>query len=409
MQTALFASLLVLVASQAGLYPDRESVAICEKMCMEDKGMDKDTCHTECAVSTDLTTHHMNDGVESVAEDESYNEAGGNGIEEHVEAEHPIDVLDCAPQVDIDHAPELEELDTNQNGAVSEEEAEAWGHKACVPDEVTDQIFHQADTNCDHQISEEEYEQSGEDTAQEEAVDKALEEQDTGDDEYNSVQTPPLEEFDEDDSGALDPQEHHEAVEFEKERREEDRWGVADSEVPEEETDEAFKTVDTNDNGLIEGDEYEAPAPAGGSDMGEEIVEAAAQDEDATDPDDLNQAPAAAPAAASMLSTRSKVAQRSKAKSDAMLSSRFTAAQRNEAAFLKRFNLHEQNYNIMPKKRNGRTVAKKRPFGHFGKAFVELARKHHALRQKQKALRQKHQALHHKKLRHASLRKHRSM
>jgi len=411
MQTTLFASLLVLVAGQE-YYPDRPAKEDCVGICMEDTGMDKESCETQCAVSTDLTTHHMDEGIESIAEDKAYNEAGGNAVEEHVEGEHPVDVLDCAPQVDIDHAPELDELDTNQNGVVDEGEAEEWGHKACVPDEMTEQIFNQADTNCDHVIDKEEYEQSGEDTAQEEAVDKALEETSEGDDEYNNVQSPPLESFDEDDSGGLDPKEHHEAVEFEMERRDEDRWGTDDSEVPAQETDEAFDDVDTDDDGVIEGDEYVAPAEDGGSNMGEEVIEAAAQDEDATDPDDLNQQPTDPPpaAAASMLSTRTKVAQRSRAASKSQLSSRFKRAQNNEAAFLKRFNIPKEKYDIMPRKRNARVGAKKHHFGHFGRAFVELARKHKTLQQKHQALRQKHHALRQKRLRshrRTSLRKHR--
>eukprot|EP00746_Dinoflagellata_sp_MGD_P161588 gnl/MRDRNA2_/MRDRNA2_88792_c0_seq1.p1 gnl/MRDRNA2_/MRDRNA2_88792_c0~~gnl/MRDRNA2_/MRDRNA2_88792_c0_seq1.p1 ORF type:complete len:413 (-),score=128.90 gnl/MRDRNA2_/MRDRNA2_88792_c0_seq1:24-1262(-) len=412
MQTAIFANLLVLVASQAGLYPDRPANEDCVAICQHDTGMDKESCATQCATSTDLTTHHMDEGVDSIAEDKAYNEAGGNAIEEHVEGEHPVDVLDCAPQVDIEHPPELDELDTNQNGVVEQGEAEEWGHKACVPDEMTDQIFSQADTNCDHVIDKAEYEESGPDTAQEQAVDEALEETSEGDDEYNNVQSPPLEEFDEDDSGTLDEKEHHEAVEFEMERRGEERWGTDDSEVPAQETEQAFDDVDTDDDGLIEGDEYVAPAEDGGSDLGEEITEAAHQDEDATDPDDLNQQPAAPAPAAAMLSTHTKVAQRSKAASESMLSSRFRKAQHNEAAFLKRFNIPKQKYDMMPKKRSGRIGAKKRHLGHFGRAFVELARKHKALRQKHQALRLKHNGLRQKRLRshrRTSLRKHRAM
>merc|ERR1719379_700203 len=107
------------------------------------------------------------------------------------------------------------------------------------------------------------------------------------------------------------------------ERRGEERWGTPDEAVPEKETDQAFDDIDSDNDGVVEGDEYTAPAESGGSDMGKEIVEEADQDEDATDPDDLQDLTeeAAAPAAAaSMLSTHTKVAQRSKAASDALLS-----------------------------------------------------------------------------------------
>lgn len=417
MQTALLASLLVLSATVAAatrrsrqepagategeFYPDRESEKTCEELCKEDAGIDGDPsdCLTECAVHTDLTTHHENDGIEDFAEDEAYNEKGGEGIEEKAEADHPVEVLDCAPQVDIDKTPDISEIDTKKDGVIDEEEAKEWGHKACVPDEMTEQIFNQADANCDHVISQEEFTDSGEDTAQEQAVDEALEEHSEGDDEYNNVQSPPLEEFDENNDGGLDPEEHKEAVKFEMERREE--GGVADAEVPQEKADEAFDTVDTDGNGLVEGDEYEEPAADGGSDMGEEIIEAAKADEDATDPDDLSRAgeQAAAPAAAA-----------GSAASASMLSTRFKVAQRNEAAFLRRFNIPERNH-VSTKKRSARK-SHPRSFGHFGHAFVELARKHRDERQKHHAQkhrveRRKTMSLRSHPVSHSSLRRHR--
>lgn len=370
-------------------YPDRPAEKTCEEICTEDKGMDKATCDTECAVKTDLGTHHMDDAVEDVAADESYNEQGGNSIEDKVEADHPVEVLDCAPEVDIEKTPELSDIDTKQDGVLDEEECKAWGKKACVPDEMTEQIFNQADANCDHVIDEEEFTEAGEDTAQEEALDEALEDHYEGDDELNNVQAIPLEKLDENKDGALDPTEHKNGVKFEMERREEGRWSVPDEEVPEEASEEAFDTVDADGDGLITGDEYEAPAEDGGSSLGEEIKEAAGADEDASDPDDVKQQPPAE----ELLSKRFKVQRRNKpvpATSASMLSKRFKVAQRNEAAFLRRFNIPERK--LVSKKRARRTI------GHVGRALVELARKHQALRQKK--LRSHHH--HH----HTSFRRH---
>lgn len=380
MRGALLASILVFSATGAVMhrrsvedpkgeyYPDRPASKVCEELCKTDSGIDADKhdCLTECATHTDLQTHHINDGYDGFATDEAYNEKGGKKMEEKAEADHPVDVLDCAPQVDIDHAPKLTEIDTKQDGVIDQDEARTWGHKACVPDEMTDQIFSEADVNQDKVISSEEYEASGEGTAHEEAVDKALEEHSEGDDEYNKVQAPPLEEFDENDDGGLDKEEHEDAVKFEMERRGEGRWSVSDDEVPEGATKEAFDKVDTDGDGKIEGDEYTEAAADGGSDFGEEINEAAAADEDAADPDDLERADgtAAAPAAAA-----------------SMLSTRFKVAQRNEAAFLRRFN--------SPKKGHASQRRSHRSMGH---AFVELARLHQAKR--------------HQKHKHASFRRH---
>merc|ERR1719217_2011700 len=100
-------------------------------------------------------------------------------------------------------------------------------------------------------------------------MDKALEKVSEGDDEYNSVQNPPLEEFDENKDGALDDSEAKEVFEHELERR------TDNEDVPEEtmkdlepEVQDAIDEVDTNDDGEISGDEYVAKDE--GSDMGKE-------------------------------------------------------------------------------------------------------------------------------------------
>lgn len=381
MRSVLFATLLVLTAgaltrrslqepTEGKYYPDREAETICEELCKKDTGMDADPtdCLTECAVHTDSVTHHMNKGVEDFATDEAYNEQGGKEMEEKAEADHPVDVLDCAPQVDIDKAPTLDDLDTKQDGVIDQEEAREWGRKCCVQDEMVEQIFSEADTNQDDKINKEEFEDSGENTENEDAIDEALEKHSEGDDEYNQVQAPPLEEFDENKDGSLDENEHKDAVKFEMERRGEGRWSVSDEEVPEGAAKKAFGKTDKNKDGKIDGKEYKKPCAKGEDDFGGEINEAANGDEDAADPDDLARVEGADPApAASMLSTRFKI------------------AHRNEAAFLRRFNLPEHQH-----------VAHKRNRRSFGHALVELAQKHHARRHQQHkriALGRRHRAL----------------
>jgi len=226
MRAVLFASVLVLISPVAfaqgptgvkgKYYPKRNSQEACAKLCKEDSGMDADEgdCMTECATHTDLLTHRLKEGYKSFTHDEAYNEQGGKKMEEKADADLGVDTPDCFPEVDIDHSPDLKELDTKQDGVIDQDEARAWGHKACVPDEMTDQIFSQADKNQDHKISEEEYTNSGENTANEQIIDKVLEKKDQGDDEYNQVQAPPLEEFDHNKDGVLNTNEYKDAVKF---------------------------------------------------------------------------------------------------------------------------------------------------------------------------------------------------
>jgi len=315
-------------------YPDREAKTKCEELCEKDNGHDADDCRVECAVSTDLNTHHLEDGYKHFVNDEAYNEKGGNKIKEHADENLGVDAAACVPQVCIDRPPKLEELDANEDGVIDQDEVRAWGHAACVTDEMVDQIFSQADTNQDGVITAKEYKGAGENTEHEVAVDKALEKHSEGDDEYNQVQAPPLREFDENDDGALDKKEHKDAVKLEMERRGEGRWSVSDDEIPKDALDDSFDKVDADDNGKIEGDEYEKSAPEGG--LGDEIVEAAKADEDAEDPDDLSDDPDTKPAAM-------------------LLSTRFKKAQSDEAVFLHRF---------APEPK------------HFGHALAQVASKH---------------------------------
>merc|ERR1719359_1122238 len=88
-------------------------------------------------------------------------------------------------------------------------------------------------------------------------MDDALEKVSQGDDEINTVDNPPMTEFDKNHDGALDKTEAHDVFEHELERRTEHE------EVPEEtmnklepEIEKAIDKVDTNDDGVITGDEY---------------------------------------------------------------------------------------------------------------------------------------------------------
>jgi len=279
-----------------------EASTKCKELCKVDTGMDADAhdCLNECAVNTDLMTHHLDQGFENFARDEAYNEKGGNQIKELHNEKAPEEVPTCAPTVDLSKAPQFADLDANGDGVIDFEEAASWNEKACVPDEMAEQIFSEADLNQDKVIDKTEFKDAGEDTKNEEAMDKALEKVSQGDDEYNSVQNPPLEEFDDDNSGGLDESEAKEAFQHEIERRTEHE------DIPEEtqkelepEIKDAIDKVDTNDDGEISGDEYVAKDDSG--DLGQELSEAANADDDKKELDDLARAGGAAPAPAAAI------------------------------------------------------------------------------------------------------------
>jgi hypothetical protein len=251
--------------------------------------MDADTCMTECQVSTDLHTHHLDDGLDDFVHDEAHNEKGGEQMMEAHNEQAKEEVMTCTPTVDIEKEPEFADLDTNQDDKIDGDEAAAFFKKSCIPDEIGKQIFDNSDLNMDGSLDENEWNEAGEDSTNEQAMDGALEDVSAGDDEYNPVQNAPLEEFDENKDGALDNSEAHEMFEHELERRTEHEEVPAEtmSEI-EPKIQEAIDKVDTNKDGDIDGDEY--VAEGSDSDLGTEIVEASGNDEDKKELDDLSRA-----------------------------------------------------------------------------------------------------------------------
>lgn len=229
------------------------------------------------------------------------------------------EVPKCAPEpgYDAEKKPDFNTLDTKGDGVIDEEEAHEFCEKACIPDELGTQLFSESDENQDKVIDQEEFESAGEDTANEKAMDEALEETSAGDDEVNTVDNPPITEFDGNKDGVLDENEAHDVFEHELERRT-DNAEVPDQKITDlqPEIDKAIDKVDTNDDGVIDGGEYVAqPEDADDSDLGKELQEVAGVDEDKGEIDDLarsggpaNAAPAAAPA---LLISHSRHLQRS--------------------------------------------------------------------------------------------------
>jgi len=357
----------------------------CVKLCKADKGTDADPeyCNTECAVYNDLNNHHWDDdfgnqeALQRFTEDEATNEAGGKEMEEKFEEEFGEEVLDCTPTVDTDKEPTMDDLDAKKDGVIDKDEAEAYGKKACVPDEMTDQIFEEADADQDNKITEEEFQEAGEDTVAEEKLDEALEgsEGDTpkgeapfeGDDENAVVDNVDFDEVDDNKDGKIDEAEFHENAEFEAEKRTE--TNAAHVPVSNNETDmvadaspavaEAMDAVDTDDDGTISKEEYES-TEGGGSDMGEELSEAAGVDEDMPDPDDAQRVQAAEAAPPSLLS-KSKV---TKPRHKMIMLQR---NKRGKKSFAAAFHAAQQHHAKLRKQRSHarRTRAHRRNHGHL--------------------------------------------
>jgi len=287
-----------------------EATKTCEELCKSDTGIDADSgdCLTECAVSTDLETHHLDEGTDYFVNDESANEKGGTEMREKYNEKAAEEVPECVPQEGYEEGttPTFDKLDTDGNGEIDGSEAEIFAEKACIPDEMVMQLFSEADLNQDKLIDKKEFESAGEDTKNEVEMDKALEEESQGDDESNTVQNPPITEFDKDKDGGLDHEEATDMMEHEIGRRTEH------ADLPEEtkeklepKIDKAIDEVDTNDDGVITGDEYVAEAEDGGSDLGEELQEAQKADEDKPELDDLARADGKAAAEGGFIAQRS--------------------------------------------------------------------------------------------------------
>jgi len=291
----------------------------CEELCAADKGMDADPtdCMTECAVYTDIQEEE--EGMQDFVEDETYNEDGGEKMEQvfndnlagEVWGEEKVG--NCSPK--ITESPTFEEVDSNGDGVIDEDESVRVGHKMCVPDEMVTQLFLDADKNQDKKLTKEEFESVGEDTQVEEAIDGALQNETQGDDEFNPVQSPTDEDgdkvidvFDDNQDGTLDQNEFQDAAEFELHRRgmdaEQSETALQNSE---EHIQDAFEEIDRNHDNKLSSEEYGQEGE--GNDMGDELEQAQDSDEIAEDPDDLSRAggpaaaaPAAAPAPAAMIS-----------------------------------------------------------------------------------------------------------
>jgi len=287
---------VVVAASPAAVDVEGEQRDLsCEELCELAEGLGADSCITECRTHTDVAPG-KEESLGDFVEDKSYNEPSGKGgeaMEDVYEENYGNDTIaDCVPDPEIaDSDATFEDVDDNADGVVTADEAVAFGERMCVSDEMTTQIFHMADANQDGELTPEEYDAVGEESAAEEAMDKAADSVSEGDQEYSEVKPPQFEEFDKDGDGVLNEDEVAEAVMFELSRRfpgksEEELHEIAGEMYANGEL-KFLGDLDTDGDGVVSKEEWEAPEGGKPEDLGSEIAESASADENAEDPDDL--------------------------------------------------------------------------------------------------------------------------
>lgn len=304
-------------AAPAPAAPPIDPYKLCDELCQYDTGMDGDVdmctvdCHTYVDAGGDI------ESLRGFVVDETYNEQGGEKMEEHFEKVTGQQIPDCTPEHPMDDSMAPQEvfkiLDENSDQQISKEELNAWGAKQCVPNEMAEQMFTAADADRDGLVSYDEFNILGEDTGIEDAVDKVTDKLTEGEDQYEPVQMPAFRHVDSNSDGKLDKDEVMNIFKNEIRRRIPTMSDADVTKLAGEHKQELFKDmekVDTDGDGVINPEEYAAAHQEG---MGSEMAEAAAADNNLPDPDDLHRdptpaapgpSPAASPAPAAVFLSR---------------------------------------------------------------------------------------------------------
>lgn len=260
----------------------------CFHVCQHAHGLGASDCITECRAYTDVAQDKTEALKEFVA-DNSYNEAGGERMEKAYEEEHPGEkVPDCQPT--FHRTPQFNDVDLNHDGVITPEEAEEFGQKMCVSNEMVMQIFDMTDRNLDKKVDPKEFDQVGEDTKAEGALDKVVDPLSEGDDEYAPVKLPQFEEFDKNKDNILDQNEMEDVLMFELHRR---FPGVSDDELVTKAADvmdelaAEVHRIDQDGDGMISRKEFHmVHLKKDQQTLGHEFKEAATGDHNAQELDD---------------------------------------------------------------------------------------------------------------------------
>lgn len=274
-----------------GPAPAIDPYQMCDELCAYDTGMDgdKDMCVTECRTHVDAGGDLQS--LKDFVTDETYNEKGGEKMEKHFEEKTGKEIPDCTPSLELDPNIKFDKVDANGDGTLTREEMDIWGGKACVPNELAHQIFDAADADFDEKVTQDEYNSLGEDTEIENILDDAADQETKGEDQYEPVQMPEFKHVDGNGDGGLDMDEIMKMFKMEIKKRIPNMPDADLDDLAAEHQQELMKdvqSVDDNNDGVISQEEYEDFHSEG---MGKELAEAAAQDNNAPDPDDLSRDP----------------------------------------------------------------------------------------------------------------------
>jgi len=296
MQTQLALALLLVVAAAGhapapGPAPMRAAQKAhpgCWEMCKHAFGLGADSCMAECRTYTD-GAEDGEEGLQEFVEDKTYNEAGGEDMEEAFEEKYDEEIPSCKPA--FTSFPTFADLDANGDGFITESEMISFGKKMCVSDEMAMQLFAMADRDRNSGIDPKEWGKVGEETAAEQAIDNSVDGTDASraDDEYHEVKMPPFKEFDVNKDGSLDKKELQNVLEFELYRRFPDASYEQIESIAKDmagDLEEIVGDMDKDGDGRISSAEFEGPSEEN-EDLGDELVEAAKGDKNGEDPDDL--------------------------------------------------------------------------------------------------------------------------